>query len=144
MYRWPRQVRYFNCKVVQLDDCDGTGKVALVYRNNAHGEEPAEASPEVWFADRAGTCRTEPRRVRACVRATPPLRERFALLTWPGILPCLLLSVLHTLCSLCSTFCLVRAVRSLCEGNWTMLADSFTRYFRLLILHLGLPDWQYV
>lgn len=76
-YWLPCQVRYFNCKVVQLDDCDGTGKVALVYRNNAHGEEPVEASPEVWFADRAGTCHTEPRRVRAYVQ---PLLYENALL----------------------------------------------------------------
>lgn len=28
-------------------------------------------------------------------------------------------------------------------GNWYHLADSFTKYFRMMLVHLGLPLWQY-
>ena len=27
--------------------------------------------------------------------------------------------------------------------GWHYLADSFTDYFRLMVMHLGLPHWQY-
>ncbi|XP_077989104.1 tubulin polyglutamylase complex subunit 2-like [Glandiceps talaboti] len=27
--------------------------------------------------------------------------------------------------------------------DWHYLADSFTQYFRLMLMHLGLPQWQY-
>jgi len=27
--------------------------------------------------------------------------------------------------------------------NWFFLANSFTDYFRLMIMHLGIPNWQY-
>lgn len=30
--------------------------------------------------------------------------------------------------------------RSLC---WHFLTESFTSYYRLMITHLGLPEWQY-
>ena len=29
-------------------------------------------------------------------------------------------------------------------GTWYFLAKNFMRYFRLLVLHLGLPNWQYL
>lgn len=28
------------------------------------------------------------------------------------------------------------------EGAWGWLADSFTHYFRMALVHLGLPGWQ--
>ena len=28
-------------------------------------------------------------------------------------------------------------------GNWYHLADSFTKYFRIMLVYLGLPLWQY-
>ena len=28
--------------------------------------------------------------------------------------------------------------------QWHFLADTFLEYFRLLIVHLGLPQWQYL
>lgn len=28
------------------------------------------------------------------------------------------------------------------EGGWGWLADSFTHYFRMALVHLGLPGWQ--
>ncbi|XP_061380759.1 LOW QUALITY PROTEIN: tubulin polyglutamylase complex subunit 2 [Danaus plexippus] len=28
------------------------------------------------------------------------------------------------------------------EGGWGWLADSFTQYFRMALVHLGLPGWQ--
>ncbi|KAL4715215.1 hypothetical protein ACJJTC_012262 [Scirpophaga incertulas] len=28
------------------------------------------------------------------------------------------------------------------EGSWGWLADSFTHYFRMALVHLGLPGWQ--
>lgn len=27
--------------------------------------------------------------------------------------------------------------------NWFFIANSFTDYFRLMIMHLGIPNWQY-
>lgn len=28
------------------------------------------------------------------------------------------------------------------DGAWGWLADSFTQYFRMALVHLGLPGWQ--
>lgn len=28
------------------------------------------------------------------------------------------------------------------EGAWGWLSDSFTQYFRMALVHLGLPGWQ--
>lgn len=28
------------------------------------------------------------------------------------------------------------------DGAWGWLADSFTHYFRMALVHLGLPSWQ--
>ncbi|KAK3753503.1 hypothetical protein QZH41_017993 [Actinostola sp. cb2023] len=30
-----------------------------------------------------------------------------------------------------------------CALDWSYLADSFSSYFRMMIIHLGLPLWQY-
>lgn len=27
--------------------------------------------------------------------------------------------------------------------NWHFIANTFTDYFRLMVMHLGLPRWQY-
>jgi tubulin polyglutamylase complex subunit 2 len=29
------------------------------------------------------------------------------------------------------------------SGDWFFIANSFTDYFRLMVMHLGLPNWQY-
>jgi tubulin polyglutamylase complex subunit 2 len=29
------------------------------------------------------------------------------------------------------------------SGEWFFIANSFTDYFRLMVMHLGLPNWQY-
>ena len=53
--------RHFDCKVFLLDDCDGSGRVGLVYRNQSQdasvgpGGDGDGVGPEVWFCDRAGT-----------------------------------------------------------------------------------------
>ncbi|EDV26589.1 uncharacterized protein TRIADDRAFT_54743 [Trichoplax adhaerens] len=65
--------------IFELDDCDGYGKVCLVYK--LQSDSINQISPEVWFLDRA--------------------------------------------------------------LGWHYLTDSFTKYFRLMIMHLGLPQWQY-
>ena len=28
-------------------------------------------------------------------------------------------------------------------GNWFLIAKSFTEYYRLLMVHMGVPRWQY-
>lgn len=28
------------------------------------------------------------------------------------------------------------------NGKWHLLADSFCKYFRMMLVHLGLPQWQ--
>ncbi|XP_078616408.1 tubulin polyglutamylase complex subunit 2-like [Branchiostoma floridae x Branchiostoma japonicum] len=66
-------------RIFELDPCEGTGKVCLVFKNTKPGV-PAQGM-EIWFLDRA-------------------LR-------------------------------------------WNFLTDSFTHYFRMMIMHLGLPQWQY-
>ena len=29
------------------------------------------------------------------------------------------------------------------SGDWFFIANTFTDYFRLMVMHLGLPHWQY-
>lgn len=60
----------------ELDNCNGYGKICLVYGNNP-GQD--ELEPTVWYLDRSLT--------------------------------------------------------------WHFLASSFTNYYRLLLAHLGLPQW---
>ncbi|XP_030833094.1 tubulin polyglutamylase complex subunit 2 [Strongylocentrotus purpuratus] len=66
-------------RIFELDPCQGSGKVCLVYRNTKPGR-PAEDA-EIWFLDTA-------------------LR-------------------------------------------WHFLSSTFAQYFRLMMVHLGLPQWQY-
>eukprot|EP01135_Chromosphaera_perkinsii_P009390 Nk52_evm66s1737 gene=Nk52_evmTU66s1737 len=65
---------YFDCPVFELDGCDSTGKVCLVYING-------NQNPEIWFLDKS--------------------------------------------------------------AKWSFMAKTFTEYFRLMVMHLGLPEWQY-
>lgn len=65
----------------ELDNCNGYGKVCLVYRNtNKQGNNFSEQNTEIWFLDRS--------------------------------------------------------------LQWYYLTSSFKSYYRLLIAHLGLPQWQ--
>jgi len=64
----------------ELDNCNGFGKVCLVYRNTKPGTNNSEQSAEIWFLDRS--------------------------------------------------------------LQWHFLTHSFQNYYRLLIAHLGLPQWQ--
>lgn len=64
----------------ELDNCNGYGKVCLVYRNSKPGIMCSEQSAEIWFLDRS--------------------------------------------------------------FQWHFLTSSFKNYYRLLIAHLGLPQWQ--
>ncbi|XP_022109629.1 tubulin polyglutamylase complex subunit 2-like [Acanthaster planci] len=66
-------------RIFELDPCQGTAKVCLVYRNTRPGT-PAQ-HPEIWLLDRA-------------------LR-------------------------------------------WHFLARTFSQYFRMMLTHLGLPQWQH-
>ncbi|XP_069043546.1 tubulin polyglutamylase complex subunit 2 isoform X1 [Lepisosteus oculatus] len=66
-------------RVFELDPCNGSGRVCLVYTNAKPGAVAEQC--EVWFLDRA--------------------------------------------------------------LYWHFLAASFTAYYRLMITHLGLPEWQY-
>jgi tubulin polyglutamylase complex subunit 2 len=64
----------------ELDNCNGYGKVCLVYRNSKPGIMCSDQSAEIWFLDRS--------------------------------------------------------------FQWHFLTSSFKNYYRLLIAHLGLPQWQ--
>lgn len=72
---------HFNsqCRIFELDSCDGNGKVCLVYKNTQSGV--VSSCAEIWFLDRA--------------------------------------------------------------LYWHFLTDTFTGYYRLMLIHLGLPQWQY-
>ncbi|XP_072269620.1 tubulin polyglutamylase complex subunit 2 [Pyxicephalus adspersus] len=65
--------------IIELDSCNGNGKVCLVYKVSKRGAVAPD--PSIWFLDRA--------------------------------------------------------------LYWHFLTDTFTAYYRLLLCHLGLPQWQY-
>ncbi|XP_078407463.1 tubulin polyglutamylase complex subunit 2 isoform X2 [Cetorhinus maximus] len=77
----PLEKPHFNsqCRIFELDCCNGNGKVCLVYKNIQSGVVSSHA--EIWFLDRA--------------------------------------------------------------LYWHFLTDTFTAYYRLMLVHLGLPQWQY-
>ncbi|XP_069780224.1 tubulin polyglutamylase complex subunit 2 isoform X2 [Narcine bancroftii] len=77
----PFKKPHFNsqCRIFELDCCNGNGKVCLVYKNIQSGVVSSCAG--IWFLDRA--------------------------------------------------------------LYWHFLTDTFTAYYRLMLIHLGLPQWQY-
>ncbi|XP_062898132.1 tubulin polyglutamylase complex subunit 2 isoform X1 [Mobula hypostoma] len=77
----PFKKPHFNsqCRIFELDSCNGNGKVCLVYKNIQSGV--VSSSAEIWFLDRA--------------------------------------------------------------LYWHFLTDTFTAYYRLMLIYLGLPQWQY-
>lgn len=102
-------------RIFELDSCGGNGKVCLVYKN---------CTPGALFAYCLRNLR--------CDKNILPSKNSFPSLSYcschfPGVVA--QKSEIWFL------------DRSLC---WHFLTTTFTSYYRLMISHLGLPEWQYL
>ncbi|XP_044513781.1 tubulin polyglutamylase complex subunit 2 [Gracilinanus agilis] len=102
-------------RIFELDSCSGNGKVCLVYKKD---------KPDA-FVDRNQPSSKE-RSQFAQVYNSDKLKEK-----------CGNLKLSHLSPQDSEIWFLDRAL------YWHFLSDSFTTYYRLLITHLGLPQWQY-